>query len=248
MFDDQDCIPRPVNVECDGEMEELNMMAGSSPETSASVTTQEQAWQGGFGKDYSERNYLTPVELDALYEKRYGVGITRTALNSRLLTDVPRNANVLEVGSNLGNQLLMLQQMGFTNLTGIEINGEIVRESQVRLPSATLAEGSALQIPYPEARFDLVFTSGLLIHIAPEDLTTAMSEIHRCSKTWIWGAEYYAPEMREVPYRGHRNLLWKTDYAKLYLENFPDLELVLEQRLPYLQDSNIDTMFLLRRK
>jgi hypothetical protein len=75
-----------------------------------------------------------------------------------------------------------------------------------------------------------------------------MGEIHRCSKTWIWGLEYYAPELTEIPYRGHRNLMWKTDYAQLYLKSFSDLELVLEERLPYLTDSNVDTMFLLRHK
>jgi ubiquinone/menaquinone biosynthesis C-methylase UbiE len=117
----------------------------------------------------------------------------------------------------------------------------------VRLPSAKLVEGSALKIPYPDADFDLVFTSGVLIHIAPDDLVTAMSEIHRCSKTWIWGLEYYAPEMTEVPYRDRQNLMWKTDYARLYLKNFADLELVLEEKLPYLKDGNVDTMFLLRR-
>jgi pseudaminic acid biosynthesis-associated methylase len=138
--------------------------------------------------------------------------------------------------------------MGFTNLHGIEIQSEIVRETQLRLPSAKVTEGSVLQIPFPDASFDLVFTSGVLIHMAPADLTTAMGEIHRCSKTWIWGLEYYAPELTEIPYRGHRNLMWKTDYAQLYLKSFSDLELVLEERLPYLTDSNVDTMFLLRHK
>src|ERR1700678_484628 len=142
-------------------------MAGNSLQTTASETTHEREWQGGFGKEYSERNYLTPSELDALYEKRYGVGITRRAVNLRFLTDVPGDARVLEVGSNLGNQLCMLHEMGFTNLTGIEINSEIARDAQLRLPAARLAEGSALQIPYPDANFDLIFTSGLLIHIAP---------------------------------------------------------------------------------
>jgi ubiquinone/menaquinone biosynthesis C-methylase UbiE len=108
-------------------------------------------------------------------------------------------------------------------------------------------EGSALGIPYPDADFDLVFTSGLLIHIAPNDLVTAMSEIYRCSTTWIGGLEYYAPEMTEVSYRDRQNLMWKTDYARLYLKNFADLELVLEEKVPYLKDGNVDPMFLLRR-
>ncbi len=103
-------------------------------------------------------------------------------------------------------------------------------------------------IPYPDQNFDLVFTSGVLIHIAPTDVPVALAEIHRCAKTWVWGSEYYAPRMTEVSYRGHDSLLWKTDYAQLYVERFPDLELVSEQRLRYLENENVDTMFLLRRQ
>jgi hypothetical protein len=59
--------------------------------------------------------------------------------------------------------------------------------------------------------------------------------------------EYYAPQMTEIAYRGHNNLLWKADYARLYQEAFKDLELVKEERLQYLEDQNTDNMFLLRR-
>jgi pseudaminic acid biosynthesis-associated methylase len=210
-----------------------------------SETAQTREWQGTFGKKYWERNQFTPAELDALYLTKYGT--TRTILNERFLKNVPRSTSILEVGCNLGAQLSSLQRSGFTNLSGIEINGEILKEARIRLPSAKLAQASALQIPYPDAHFDLVFTSGLLIHIAPSELVTAMNEIHRCSKTWIWGLEYYAPETTEVLYRGQRNLLWKADFVQLYLKNFPDLELVREERLSYLKDGNVDTMFLLRR-
>jgi pseudaminic acid biosynthesis-associated methylase len=138
--------------------------------------------------------------------------------------------------------------MGFENLSGIEIHQGIVNEAQSRAPWARLMEGSALKIPFRDTSFDLVFTSGLLIHIAPQDLPVAMNEIHRCAKDWIWGLEYYAPEMTEVLYRGHSGLLWKTDYARLYMESFHDLELVSERKLKYLANDNTDSMFLLRRK
>ena len=109
-------------------------MAATSRMMSVVETRQEQEWRGTFGKEYSERNLLTPAALDALYEQKYG--ITRGALNQRFLAEVPKDARILEVGCNLGNQLLALQQMGFTNLYGIEIIGEIVKQSQSRLPAA----------------------------------------------------------------------------------------------------------------
>jgi hypothetical protein len=94
----------------------------------------------------------------------------------------------------------------------------------------------------------LVFTSGVLIHIAPDDLPGAIGEIHRCSSDYIWGLEYYSSESTEVSYRGHQELLWKMDYARLYLNRFDDLEPVKMEQLPYLDNANVDSMFLLRKK
>ena len=214
--------------------------------TTAQESDQTREWTGSFGKEYTERNTFTPAELDALYDRNYG--ITRRALNLRFLGDLSKCARILEVGCNVGNQLLVLQEMGFTNLFGIEIQSYALERARSRVPEAKFTQASALAIPYPDQNFDLVFTSGVLIHIAPPNVPVALAEIHRCAKTWVWGSEYYAPRMTEVPYRGHNSLLWKTDYAQLYIERFPDLELVSEQRLHYLENENVDTMFLLRRR
>lgn len=209
-------------------------------------TDQIRTWTGTFGREYTDRNRYEPAELDAFYQKMYGV--TRTQLNTRFLQDVPRDARILEVGCNMGNQLLLLHEMGFTNLHGIEIQDYALAYARQRVPSAKLLQGSALVIPHRDSEFDLVFTSGVLIHIAPADLPAALAEIHRCTKTWIFGLEYFAPSMTEINYRGHNNLLWKTDYARAYLQQFSDLELTREERLRYLENENVDTMFLLRRK
>jgi pseudaminic acid biosynthesis-associated methylase len=184
--------------------------------------------------------------LDELYLRNYGV--TRVEINDRFLKDVPRDARILEVGCNIGTQLLCLQQMGFSNLHGIEIQSYALDRAKERLPGAVLTQASALEIPYPDQSFDLVFTSGVLIHVAPTDLPIALAEIHRCARTWIWGFEYYAPQTTEVVYRGHDSLLWKTDFAQAYQQQFDDLELVREERFRYLDNENVDTAFLLRRR
>jgi pseudaminic acid biosynthesis-associated methylase len=209
-------------------------------------TEQIRTWTSDFGREYTDRNAYSPAELDELYQKNYE--ITRTEINQRCLESVARDARILEVGCNMGNQLLLLEQMGFTNLYGIEIQSYALDRAKERLPRAVLTQASAFSIPYENQFFDLVFTSGVLIHIAPADLPTALAEIHRCSRRWIWGFEYYAPELTEVAYRGHDSLLWKTDYAQLYLQQFRDLELVREDRIGYLGNDNVDTAFLLYKK
>ena len=208
-------------------------------------TPQTDCWQGNFGREYSDRNVLDPQALDDFTFSNYG--IRRRDLNQNFLAGIPRETRILEVGCNVGNQLLLLYEMGFRNLSGIEIQDYALDRARMRLKDVNFQQASALQIPFPNAHFDLVFTAGVLIHIAPGDLPVAMKEIHRCARQYIWGFEYYSPETKEINYRGHQQLLWKMDYANAYLAQFPDLELVKNQQLPYLQNSNIDCMFLLRK-
>jgi pseudaminic acid biosynthesis-associated methylase len=210
------------------------------------TSSQLERWKGEFGKEYTDRNALTLEQMDELYKKNYGV--SRTKLNEVFLGDLDRSIKILEVGSGLGNQLLNLQKMGFENLYGIEVNSHAIEQAKVNTKGINVVQGSAFDVPFRDGYFDLVFTSGVLIHIAPADIEKALREIHRCSREYIWGFEYYADTYTEVKYRGHDNLLWKTDFAKLYLDKFQNLELVKEKRIKYLDNDNLDSMFLLRKR
>lgn len=211
----------------------------------AKTTEQMEKWAGLFGREYTDRNALSLEEMEALYKRNYGQ--TRTELNERFLEGIDRSIRILEVGSNVGNQLLCLQRMGFGNLYSIELQTHALELSRARTKRTNIIEGSAFDIPFKDGYFDLVFTSGVLIHIGPSDMASAMREIHRCTREYIWGLEYYADEHTEITYRGHKNLLWKADFARLYLDQLGDLELVREERFEYLDNDNVDSMFLLRR-
>jgi pseudaminic acid biosynthesis-associated methylase len=215
-------------------------------EERAVKTSQMSIWAEQFGRDYTDRNSLALQELDALYKKNYGV--TRRQLNKRFLNDIPFAASILEVGCNIGNQLSMLSQLGYSRLSGIELQHYALLRAQQRLRNVHLIAASALEIPFADNSFDVVFTSGVLIHIAPPDLPQAMAEIYRCTRKYIWGLEYYASETSEVQYRGHNSLLWKADYARLYLERFMDLGLSRCERLLYPDGDKEDRMFLLQKK
>ncbi len=210
------------------------------------VAIQLQAWEGEFGKEYTDRNTLAPEQLDKLYKSNYG--ITETELNQAFLGDLEWSAKILEVGSNVGNQLLSLQKMGFENLYGIEVGSYAVERSKAHTKDINIICASAFDIPFKDDYFDLVFTSGVLIHISPHNIERALREIYRCSKQYIWGFEYYADTHTEIPYRGRNNLLWKANFADLYLSLFDDLELVKEKRLKYLTNENVDSMFLIKKK
>ena len=209
-------------------------------------TDQMQQWSSEFGKEYTERNPHTIEVMDELYKKQFG--LTRTELNLMFLGNLDRTIKILEVGSNVGAQLHGLQKIGFKNLYGIEIQPYAVEVSKQNTKNINLIQGTAFDIPFKDSYFDIVFTSGVLIHINPDDLNIAIREIYRCTSEYIWGFEYYADKFSEIPYRGRRNLLWKANFAKLYLDEFSNLELVKEERIKYLDNDNADSMFLIRKK
>ena len=209
------------------------------------MTKQMQQWAGQFGKDYTDRNALSVEETDLLYSKKYG--ILRSEMNAAFVGNLDRNMKILEVGSNFGIQLLYLQQAGFQNLYGIEINDYAVELSKSKTEGINIIKGSAFDIPFKDGFFDLVFTAGVLIHIDPRGIGRVLDEIYRCTTKFIWGFEYYAEAYTQVKYRGNTDLLWKTDFARLFLNRFSDLKLVNERHYKYLSDENIDTMFLLQK-
>jgi pseudaminic acid biosynthesis-associated methylase len=218
---------------------------GGAMASGSAETKQTRIWQGEFGRDYTDRNTFDSEQLDRLWSENYG--ISRSRINREFLELIPKDASFLEVGCNVGNQLVMLRYLGYSNLSGLEIQDYALQIARSRLKNASLRQGSALALPSEDNSFDVVFTSGVLIHIAPEDLPRAMSEIHRCTRKYIWGMEYFSANPATVNYRGHDRLLWKMNYAQEYLSSFPDLELVREQLLPYLESQNVDTMFFLRK-
>lgn len=181
-----------------------------------------------------------------MYTKEYG-NVTRTDLNKEFLDSLPRDIKILEVGANVGAQLDGLQKMGFKNLYGIDINRAAIETSKANLKGIDIILGSALDLPFRDNYFDLVFTSGVLIHISPDNIKQAMEEIVRCSKKYIWGFEYFAEDYTEVDYRGKSDLLWKANFSKLYLDTFPELKLQKEKKIKYQANDNTYVMFLIEK-
>jgi pseudaminic acid biosynthesis-associated methylase len=207
---------------------------------------QVEAWCSDFGRDYTDRNSLSLEEMDALYYRNFG--FTRSELNKCFLEGLDRSMRILEVGSNVGNQLLCLQKMGFSKLYGIELQNYAVEKSKFRTRNINIIQSDASDIPFKDSYFDMVFTSGVLIHVAPSNLPCVMDEIHRCSRAYIFGFEYYSDRITEKQYRGQDGLLWKADFSKLYLDRFHDLYLVKEDHIKYLDSDNVDSMFLLKKR
>ena len=205
-----------------------------------------KAWTGSFGLDYTKRNSFSPAALDRLYRQNYGV--TRVQMNKMFLSRFNNSIKILEVGCNIGNQLVCLQKMGFKNLYGIEPQQAAVEKGKKITKRINIIRGDVFEIPFKDNYFDIVFTSGLLIHISPKNIRKALREIYRCSRRYIWGFEYYSKKYENIIYRGQNNLLWKADFPKMYTSVFPDSEIVKTIFFKYLESDNCDIMFLLEKK
>jgi len=175
------------------------------------MTKQLEVWSGDFGKQYTDRNQV---------DWRSRAPFLRTIVEGLKLVDV------LEVGCNRGHNLTALRDIlgERANLIGIEPCSH-ARTAAIAA-GVDARDADAFALPFPDGSFDLVFTAGVLIHVALEDLPRAMREIHRCSRHYILAVEYFSEDETPISYRGHEGLLWKRDFLRHYQQLFPDLSLV----------------------
>ena len=211
-------------------------------------TKQQDFWKSTFGKEYTDRNSFSRTEYDESYNATWG--ISKIAMNEKSIGHLDRTTRILEVGCNTGMQLRVLQDMGFMDLYGVELQGYAVEESKKHLENINVIQGSGFDLPFRDSFFDLVCTNGVLIHISPDDIPTIMSEMYRCSRKYIWGFEYFSNEIQSINYRGNSDYLWKANFAQLFLNQFSDLRLVSQQDYPYINKENLgntDRMYLLEK-
>ena len=113
-------------------------------------------------------------------------------------------------------------------MAAIEINhkaADYLREDGFLKGHLQVFEESILQIE-PVQKYDLALISGVLIHINPEELQHVYEKLYASSKRYICISEYYNPTPIEVPYRGHKEKLFKRDFAGEFLDKYPDCRLV----------------------
>lgn len=95
-----------------------------------------------------------------------------------------RGLRVLEIGLGQGAEAEQLIRRG-ARWSGLDLTSTSVRRVRRRLevrnlPHDDVRAGSALDIPWPDSSFDIVFSHGVLHHVP--DILDAQAEIHRVLK------------------------------------------------------------------
>jgi len=163
------------------------------------ITEQLKTWKSPFGEEWIDRTTINRTDRFVAFHKMMG------SLNVK---------TVLEVGCGSGDNLRVMPLFGNYKLVGLDaLRYACLEAKQYGLE---VVEGSALNLPFSDESFDLVFTCGLLMHIAPEDMIQARDELWRVSKKYILVIEYYSKDEQSISWRGQERLLWKRDYTKLF--------------------------------
>lgn len=177
-------------------------------------TDQEEFWAGNFGNEYTERNN------DKIWVS------ANIALFSKILNRTGNISNCLELGANRGLNLLAIGSLiPDIKMKAVEINETAVEECR-KIPDVDVFKGSIFDYDIEPETYDLTFTKGVLIHIAPEKLGEVYEILYKSSKRYVLVAEYYNPSPVEINYRGNTGKLFKRDFAGEILDKYPDLELV----------------------
>lgn len=203
-------------------------------------TEQEGFWAGAFGDEYIDRN------------KSEHLVSCNIALFAKILACTDNVRSVFEFGANIGLNLIAIKHL-LPNavLSAVEINKQAVVELKKVVKEAVVYQQSILDFSWDvPPHQDLVLIKGVLIHINPDMLLHVYQTLYSLSKRYICIVEYYNPTPVSVSYRGHRDRLFKRDFAGELMDKYQDLRLV-NYGFVYHRDSNFPlddlTWFLLEK-
>ena len=169
---------------------------------------QQNFWKEKYADSYREKNDDFNLELGADAWRK-------------ILLNTSDIDNLLECGSNIGRNIGILETvLPDAKKSIIEINKTSYDLAKTRYPIDQSFNGSILESDFQINSFDLVFTSGVLIHIHPDDVLENMKKLFSYSKQYIVLAEYFNRTPVMIPYQGEDDKLFKQDFGKLFIENF----------------------------
>ena len=179
-------------------------------------TQQEDFWAGEFGDEYISRNSG---------DKQLAMKMMQWSTYLRTLKITDKLTSCIEFGPNIGLNLKVIGTLiPGIEMRGVEINSKAVAECR-KIPNVEVIQGSILDY-VPDKKFDLAFTSGVLIHIAPEELDNVYRKLYESSNKFVFMVEYYNPTPVEIEYRGNTGKLFKRDFAGEFMDMYPEFKLL----------------------
>ena len=177
------------------------------------INEQQNFWKNEYALEYIEKNKN--------FNEILGVEGWR-----KMLANSQGIYSILECGCNIGRNLRFLNQSN-PNATKsiIEISKPAFEFVTNFYELREAFNGPIVDAKLESNSFDLVFTIGVLIHIHPSDLLKNLEKMYLWSNKYILIGEYFNRTPVMIEYQGQKDRLFKSDFGKLFLENF-DVKLV----------------------
>ena len=119
---------------------------------------------------------------------------------------------ILELGCNAGGNLIWLHRLGYSHLSGIEINPHAIAEMRRAFPELVsnaeimLGSGAAVLTKMPADSVDVIFTLGVAMHIHPSD-NFIFAEMARVTRKYICTVE---------PETANSNYVFARNYERIF--------------------------------
>jgi spore coat polysaccharide biosynthesis protein SpsF len=174
---------------------------------------QEILWKGNFGDKYIKRN------------NHKSIVVNNTHFFKKSLKNIKKINSLIELGPNVGNNIIALNKIfKISNIVAVEINKKACKFLK-KISNVETINDSILSFD-TDKKFDLVLIKGVLIHTHPKYYRKIYKKIEKFTKKYILICEYFNPYTISVNYRGHKNQLFKNDYAGDFLKIYKNYKLV----------------------
>lgn len=175
----------------------------------STLNNQEKFWAQEYAADYARKN----DDFD----------IAKGVEGWRKMLDRAKNVeSVLECGSNVGRNIGFIgEALPAAKRSLIELSPDAYRVVTSRYDIDQSFNGPILESDLPKGAFDLVFTIGVLIHIHPDLLVANMRKMFEYSRKYVLIGEYFNRTPVMIEYHGQQDRLFKSDFGKTFVENFP---------------------------
>lgn len=127
-------------------------------------------------------------------------------LAERAIPYEPSKAAVLDVGCGAGGNIYQLLRLGYLpeNITGIEIQSNLVEDARKMYPSAHFLHGDASKMPFADQTFDLVMESTMFATLTDDSVSQMIaSEMVRVCKKggYILLVDWRIPKPGDARYK-----------------------------------------------
>lgn len=163
----------------------------------------------------AESNFVPALRLHTLtpaYDAVVRVTTREAAVKQALLQSAHLGSasRLLDVGSGTGTFAILAKcQYPHLEVVGIDPDPSVLRRARAKADRAkaeiTFLEGSALDLPFPDAAFDRVTSSLMFHHLTAQEKRRAIGEVSRVLTT---GGEFHLADWVRPPGAIRRAVFW----------------------------------------